>query len=58
VEKLLYYFLERLKVPHTPKWSYDHSKKFSENMVIRDEWKKKKLFDSSVPNPLVKLLTF
>jgi hypothetical protein len=50
--------LERLKVPHTPKWNYDHSKKFSENMAIRDEWKKKKLFDSGTPNPLVKLLTF
>ncbi|KAL0489497.1 hypothetical protein AKO1_010500 [Acrasis kona] len=43
-EELLYYVLRILKIPHTPKWKYDHNKKFSENEVDLENWKKQRLF--------------
>lgn len=42
-EQVLYYLLEKFKIPHTPKWIYDHNKKYSENIEEKDKWKKKKL---------------
>jgi hypothetical protein len=47
-EKILYYVLQNFGIPHTPKWNYDHDKKFSDNMEEREKWKKKTLFE----NPL------
>eukprot|EP01080_Neovahlkampfia_damariscottae_P003484 gene3484-6133_t len=48
-ESLLYYLLDKFKIPHTPKWKYDHTIKFGDNLALRDEWKKKKLFESGIP---------
>jgi len=40
----MYYILRKLKIPHVPKWEYDHNLKLSDNMTNRDKWKKKRLF--------------
>jgi len=46
-EELFYYLLQRLNIPHTPKWKYNPELKYSENMTNKERWKKSKLFESS-----------
>ncbi|KAG2374855.1 hypothetical protein C9374_010229 [Naegleria lovaniensis] len=43
-EFLFYFLLRKFKIPHVPKFQYNHNLKLSENMTLREKWKKKSLF--------------
>ncbi|KAF0982887.1 hypothetical protein FDP41_010866 [Naegleria fowleri] len=43
-EWLFYFLLRKFKIPHVPKFQYNHNLKLSENMAFREKWKKKSLF--------------
>ncbi|KAF0852308.1 Type II secretion system (T2SS)-associated protein Gcp14 [Andalucia godoyi] len=50
-EKVLYFALKRLRIPHTPKWTYDPSRKYVDNMDEYKAWKRSPLFRPAITGP-------
>jgi len=51
-EDILYLFLSRMGISHTPRWQYDFSMKYADNMARLEQWRKAPLLitGSSAPS--------
>jgi len=50
-EDVLYLLLSKMGIPHTPRWQYDYSVKYVDNMARQEQWRKSPLLITGATAP-------